>query len=346
MQFSFQDHLTANKAAFAEELIADQSYHALKELCAKFPFDTTTQFGFESRLGNPEAFCDFFFQFNRDSLGSSIVAGKSPITGLPENLKLDPLWKRITNLFHVWTTPGNLLYKSLNEIWLEFDYQEMAYNLNPNLFFGMAEDKGTARMVQWESMYQILNEIYRILFDIPFPEKLAVNLKVSIFKLPEGINIYQTGLMIPRQTEAVRLVTGKMTAESLVHYLSEVQWPGNLDEVEKLVGLYLKPFDYFTLQLNIGEKIHAYLGIEMYFDKKPQPKFSPRWGEALAIFESNQLVIREKQEALLRFGGKTRVNHLFPISYIRLLSHFKLVYRPDAPLECKGYFGAIINHAD
>ena len=342
MKRTFLDHLSTNETAFTVPLLAEIPLHALKALCMHFPFDMASNFGFESRLGKPEAFCDFFMLIYRDSPGAQIMAGKSHITDLSEHLRTDPLWQRISRLFEAWTTPGHPLYATVKEFWLEFDYHETSYNLSPNLFFGIAEDKEANKEIQWETTQHVLDQIYQILFDIPFPETLARNMQKYILKLPENTRLYQTGFMIPRQTEAIRLVLSKMTTDELIQYLVDIKWPGDLNEVKQMIEQYYTPFDYFLTQINVGKEIHPYLGVEMYFDKASQPQFNPKWATAFDLLEKDALLSQDKREALLHFCGKTKMNYLYPVKYIRGLNHIKLIYKQHYPIECKGYFGTII----
>ena len=315
---------------------------ALKELCSLFPFDQTRDFGFESRLGEPAAACDFSFLIEKGAKGAKILAGKNPLSDLHESLLADPLWQRIRNLFIAWNTQGNLLAGSLRSIWLEFDYDGISYNRCPNIFFGIISDDKAGRKGQVESTIRILDEIYRILFDISFPGELSANLGMSVLALPEHAGLCQTGLMIPRHNEVFRLVLTQINAGCLESYLRDIGWPGDFQKVRFLTDRYSGLFDSFACNINIGKEILPYLALEMMFKNLGQPRFNPKWEAALDILESDKLVTREKREALLSFCGKTKCEFPYPANYLRGINHLKIVYKEDAPIECKGYFGTMI----
>jgi len=315
---------------------------ALKVLCSLFPFNQTRDFGFESRLGEPAAACDFSFLIEKGTEGAKIFAGKNQLSDLHESLLADSIWQRIRNLFIAWNTQGNLLDGSLRSIWLEFDYDGISYNRCPNIFFGIIAEGKAGRKAQVESTIRVLDEIYHILFDISFPDELLANLGMSVLALPEHAGLYQTGLMIPRHKEAVRLVLTQIKAGRLESYLRDIGWPGDFQKARFMIDRYSGLFDSFACNINIGKEILPYLALEMMFKNLGQPRFNPKWEAAMNFLESDKLLTREKREALLSFCGKTKCEFPYPANYLRGLNHLKIVYKENSPIECKGYFGTMM----
>ena len=342
MKLSFAYHIDIISNPLQPALMGVGCMDALKELWSLFPFDQTRDFGFESRLGEPAAACDFSFLIGKGSEGAKIFAGKNPLSDLHDSLLADSFWQRIRNLFIAWNTQGNLLAGSLRSIWLEFDYDGISYNRCPNIFFGIIVDKEAGRIAQSEAILRVLDEIYGILFGIPFPNEMAGNLKTAVHALPEHAGLYQTGLMIPRHKEAVRLVLTQINAGRLESYLRDIGWPGDFQKVRFLTDRYTGLFDAFACNINIGKEILPYLALEMLFKNLSQPRFNPKWAAALDVLESDKLVTREKREALLSFCGKTKCTFPYPLNYLRGLNHLKIVYKENAPIECKGYFGTMM----
>jgi hypothetical protein len=346
MKSTFLDHLNIVVPNLQPSLLGEGSSGHLAQLCSLFPYDTTQDFGFESRLGDPKANCDFFLQIRKGTPGALMLAGKSSISNLSGQLLEDPFWQRIVRLFQIWTDAEHIISQSVEVFWLEFDYQETGYNLTPNLFFRIAESSGEDRITQWKLRRYVLDEIYRILFDIPFPSDLADNLKVCIDALPNSGGLYQIGFMIPRKTEAIRLVLAKIRLDEIENYLNKIDWPGEMGIVKNLAGTYSSKFDYFVININIGKTILPYLSFEMYFQNLYQPQFGPRWGEVMDSLESEQLLTSQKRSSLVRFCGKIISNGLFPVRYFNGINHLKLVYKRNSPIECKGYFGTMIRTVD
>ena len=342
MKLSFADHIEISSTPLHSTLMGGGSMDSLKELCSLFPFDLSRDFGFESRLGEPAAACDFSFLIGKDTEGAKILAGTSPMSDLHENLLADPLWQRIRKFFIAWNTQGHLLDVSVGSVWLEFDFDGISYNRCPNIFFGIIVDEKAGRKAQSEGTLRVLDEIYRIITGTPFPDEMAGSLRTAVHALPEHANLYQTGLMIPRYMEAVRLVLTKINAVRLEAYLRDIGWPGDFQKVRFLTDRYAGLFDYFACNINTGKEILPYLALEMLFNNLSQPRFNPGWEAALDVLESDNLVTSGKREALLSFCGKTKCRFPYPANYLRGLNHLKIVYKENAPIECKGYFGTMI----
>jgi len=342
LKHSLADHIEVIARTIQPGLMGAGCKDSLKELCSIFPFDQTRDFGFESRLGETAAACDFSFLIMKDSDGAKILSGENQISDLHESTLADPFWQRIRNFFIAWNSQGHLLAGSVDSVWLEFDYDGISYNRCPNIFFGIIADSKTGQKAQGQSRIRVLDEIYHILFDIPFPDELSENLRMAINALPEHASLYQTGFMIPRQTEAVRLVLTQINADRLEPYLRDIGWPGDFQIARLLTDRYAGLFDYFACNINIGKEILPYLALEMIFNNLSQPGFNPRWVTALDLLESDKLVSPEKREALLRFCGITKCGFPHHANYLRGINHLKIVYKKNKPFECKGYFGTMM----
>ena len=342
MKYSFGDHFSAITPGISPALLAPGHLHAVEELCSMFPFDAATDFGFETRLGNREATCDFFLQIRKEGEGAGIMAGKSKVSLLSPSLLSIPFWQKISELFSAWTDASSFLHKRLESFWLEFDCMESAFNPIPNIFFKIIEKEATTRS-QWLSVLEVLDEIYRILFGIKFPAGLGRNLKRCFEALPQHAVISILGFMIPRKTEAVRLILSRLREDSLIEYLKDIRWPGEMDVIQKMVTNYAVKFDHFSCNLHIGKTVLPSFGIEMYLKDLSQPRWDPRWKEIFDFLEAENLLLREKREGLTSYTSKKTVSYLVPVHYMNGINHLKLVYKPGMPLECKGYFGTMIN---
>ena len=346
MKQSFLDHISIVAPFLQPVLMCKESFTSLADLCSLFPVDISRDFGFETRLAGSEGNCDFFLQIRKNTEGALIMAGESAITSLSDRLLEKPFWEKIRKLFKSWNHPEDILNQVIDTFWIEFDYQQGSYNLIPNIFFGISEIEETDSGVTWKSIQKILDEIYHCLFDIPFPQVLHENLKLCLFNLPENARLYQVGIMVPRKSEAIRLVLVKIRNSELEKYLKEIGWPGEFEEISRLQDRYSQGFDYLVYNINIAENVLPFLGIELYGNILPQPLISQAWNGYMEFLHAEQLLTREKKEALNHFCSKKTVKHFYQISYISGVNHLKLVYQKNAPPEFKGYFGTRIRTAE
>ncbi len=342
MQYTFKDHFKTIAPVLSTALLGPVHIQAVEDLCSLFPFDAAAVFGFETRLGNPEATCDFFLQIRKDREGPGILAGESEFARLSPVLLNNPFWHKISRLFAEWFDVSSLLNERLELFWLEFDCLESSFNPIPNIFFKITRIN-EPRNAQWESMLEVLNEIYRILFGIKFPAGLGESLKRCIEALPPFANIYQVGFMIPRKTEAVRLILTGFREHSIFEYLKDIRWPGEIDYIHKMVDRYAVKFDHTAFNLHIGETVLPLFGTEMYLRDMSQPLWDPRWNEIFDFLGAENLILPAKRKGLGSYSSKKTVSHLFPVNYISGINHLKMVYKPGLSLECKGYFGTMIN---
>ena len=335
----FLHHFSVIEDSIAKTLLSACHIKAVNELFSLFPLGITADFGFETRLANPEATCDLFFMIKKEQEGVAILAGNSHVAGLSPILLNHPFWKKLSALFKAWTDPDSILFSKLEVIWFEFDYQVTSHNLIPNLFFSIKKEDKDSALAEWDSIHRVLDEIYRLLFGIIFPEELAGTLKQSILSLPDEARICMVGFTVPRKTEAVRVLVSGLKKDSLSDYLQSVEWHGDQDAVLKLISRYKRKFDYEVYNSHIGAVVLPILGIEMYYKELRQPTWEPRWKEAFDLLEQDELLISPKRLGLTGFVGRKIVSGLFGLRYLTGINHLKLVYSKGLPIECKGYFG-------
>jgi hypothetical protein len=339
---TFANHISDIGDKFSPDLLAPAYLKELKELCGLFPFDISADFGFESRLGDPAPFCDFFLEIREKSEGAAVLAGKSRISSLSPSLLEDPAWQKISALFSEWTNPGSFLEEKVFLFWLEFDFVGPGYNPVPNLFFQIRNAKGMTGPDQWSSMKRVLDEMYLILFGIRFPDDLGHTMNRSILELPKEAFVFQFGLMLPRKTEAVRLIIAGLDTKHLSSYLDRLNWSGEKGVIENLIAKYQHRFDYAVVNLHLGNEILPDLGLELYLKNLKQPNWEPRWKENFHFLESESLLLESKRIGLIGYCVKKTVAHLYKVNYVNGINHLKLVYKKGMPLGLKGYFGTYI----
>jgi len=344
MKYSLLDHFSVIEPCISPALMDKTSVDSVKKLCALFPFDLADDFGFESRLGNREAYCDFMLQIKKGSKGAAILAGQSPIASIADPLREDPFWEKISRLFTIWTHPDTMLSQMVADFWFEFDWQGISYNHIPNIFFDIKRGNHPNRLMHWQSIHQVLDVIYSTLFDIPFPMDMAATVKSCIISLPDKVRLYSIGFMVPRKTEAVRLVISGLKPETCFNYLQEISWPGEEDVIRDQVSLFSEKFDSIMYNLNIGSEVLPYLGLEMFWKDLRRSTCGPQHIDALAFLDSPTLLLESKKEAIIGFCGRKSVSYFYPVLYVNGINHFKYAYKKNTPPELKGYFGTMIRN--
>ncbi len=336
---SFKNHLQSISANLPEEVLGSKGFERLTDLCEHFPFDTAMDFGFETRLGQPEPCCDFFMQVKRGSAGHTILAGQSNLACLSPGLMKYPAWQRLTTFFSAWGDPCSDFAGSISQIWLEFDNETDLFDPVPSIFIQWMPHDGDGKGESTRSFTERLDEISMLLTGCRFPDSTLTTIGRCLLNLPPDAIIALSGFMLPRKTEAVRLIVSKIPLRQIDAYLSSIDWPGDTGYIRTLTDRYAGLIDHAAYNIHIDKQLKPYLGIEMYLKQNTYTRYDPRWEAVFDALNEDSLVLDPKRRGLRKFPGVTSFSHFYPVRYHYLINHLKLVYKEGFPNECKGYFG-------
>ncbi len=266
----------------------------------------------------------------------------------------NPMWTRLLTFVSEWQESSSFLRSTISEIWLEFDAEpEMAATQPtvtplPAFFFGLPQN-ASASVDSIAASENVLDQ----LLGREHWSALQHNLHRCFDACPEEAFVSHIGVMLSRSTEALRINIKRLQPDTVIAYLQQVDWPGDADELAKLMDVLDGHVDRITLCLDVGRTLSPRVGLECILLK--QPPEEARWGSLLAHLVEQGLCLPEKASALLRWPGRTTPltttvdwpdrlictslqqspDHF--TSIVRRLSHIKVVYQPTAPLEAKGY---------
>jgi hypothetical protein len=145
--------------------------------------------------------------------------------------------------------------------------------------------------------------------------------------------------MLSRHPDVLKINVGT-AADLLPDYLTRIGWAGSTKEVEKILDRYCRDADHILVDLITRDTIPPKIGIGLFSDPTDA---EIGWSFLLRQWVRDGLCSMEERDALLAWPGSSHVvyrDHLWPTLMRRKL-FFKLVYRPDRPLEVKAYLGFI-----
>jgi hypothetical protein len=176
-----------------------------------------------------------------------------------------------------------------------------------------------------------------------------------IEKMPKGASLFQVGTMLSRSTNDVRLYINKVRSQNILSYLNALGWSEADGTFETLITDFEEKADRFVLSFDVTpDGIEPRIGLECSFEENRYHQ-EKRWEDVFEYFVQKGMCLPEKRDALLRYpgvdypddfsGGVMRpfvsvsqhLDEIFSGALVRYISHVKVVYIPNHPLEAKAY---------
>jgi hypothetical protein len=351
------DFLCLVEPHLSEVLISPQNYAEIKNLIDYFTGNITSFFGFESSLNTSDNESDFLFAVSskrgeREALLHLIENGNFPDTFCQK-----PEWQRITKFTLAWTDPNSILFHKVLGLWFEFDSENLVSDVpTPNIFIHpvpiqMCPSKDISQHT-W-----LIHTALPILKGRRLPKIIEQKIMNCIQKLPLDSSLFQVGIMLSRPTSQIRLVMKRMHPNQIIPYLNSIGWTDETNGLSSLIDELAKYITRIVLHISVGEKIDNKIGIECSFYPDLYNK-ETRWTDFLTFLTEKGLCLSKKKSAVVHFPGvdqedttndfdlksymtavKITENDNFSRALVRYISHIKLSYEPNYPLEAKVYSG-------
>ncbi|WPL16503.1 hypothetical protein Thiowin_01459 [Thiorhodovibrio winogradskyi] len=342
---SLDDHVAAALGPLrVQGLIGAEARDRAAVVARLIPAAACSFFGFECRLGEAADEADFL----------ACIAGADPnrshwaAAGAPEGG--DPVWERLAVFSRRWADPSESINTAVNNIWLEFDLDRPpATPAIPSLFLG---SDALARGQAAPADHAWLIEAAEALTGSPMTPARRATLAPVLAALPEGADLFQFGMMLSRPRPILRLCLRGIPRAGLMPFLNAIDWPGDPQELARLLDRYGPLVDDIFLDLDAGSGIHAKLGLECYLDTGPEQP--ARLQALLQRLDEDGLVVASKRNALPAWYGITHEKWrpaLWPADlarrerpsprhsgvFLRTIHHIKLTLDPPAPMSAKAY---------
>jgi hypothetical protein len=302
--------------------------------------------GFECRLCEKKSLIDFHQGIVANDNDLAIFEHHISSSSLLDNI----IWNSIRRFCARLRNSSSPLHGKVNRIVLEFDNCSLPSPISfPSLFIGLIRNQSS------EQLLTVVKAALEMLLDESGNLELLQNLRLCFDGCSDGAYITDLGIMLSRHSEAVRINVSGITPAQLQDYLSCIQWQGPANDLETTFMHLLGFVDHVVLCLDVGTKVYTKIGLECFFDKASGKE--PPWATFLDNLVENGLCTPAKRDALLTWPGYTdpttcaapwpdnlivesmlKESDKFSLFH-RELSHIKINYQPNHPLEAKGYFG-------
>lgn len=350
-------YLSSVESHIAEEFISKQNYEEMKTLASSFTGCITSFFGFETRLNNPDASSDYLFAVSsqgkeRETLANQFLTGK-----LPQSFYSTNEWKNIGKFVTTWADPSSALYNKVLGLWFEFDMVDHSEKVPiPCVFLHtipiQPNNSDSIQSCNWLTSFAL-----PLLTGQKLPEVVEQRVQDAIRKLPEGVSVFQVGVMLSRATSGIRLVLNKIQPGQIIPYLKTLGWSDKNEQLSNFIDELTRQGTHIILHITIGEKgVDPKIGLECSFYPF-RYNFETRWSVFLDYLVQKGWCLSEKKDALLRFPGVNQEDMTTSFnldSYVKItsssdtgssgvlvryISHVKLVFLPTQPPEAKVYSG-------
>jgi hypothetical protein len=348
-RFSLGDFLPIIEKKISSQLISKAAFNKIKKHADMLPGQISSFFGFECVLDTPATTADFLFCSTQLQSHSKILTGLHKSIPMPASLYQMPAWKIVQQFCIDWEDDSSPMFQQLYNIWLEFDIAQSTPPYVPSIFFGTLppekQDESARRAT-------ILDALKRLMPEATEGQR-ALTINTVFRHLPPNAYIFQVGVMLSRQSPAIRLCLRNISNDLIVETLIKIGWTGNVEELSHLIQEISPLCDRIDIDIDIGEQIGEKIGIECSFGRNPNTlnlmKNYTRW------LVGKQLTTQEKASALVDFNGLIHQDaepDIWPEFLLKMaalsghdnanhiaywLHHIKLVYRSDQALSAKAY---------
>jgi len=349
-------YLSSVESNIPDVLISAQNFTEMKKLASHLTGGITSFFGFESHLNSSDARADFLFAVSskrgeREALAQVFTNGS-----LPKEFRSMKEWQNVGKLAAAWADPSSVLYDKVIGLWFEFDTAVSSETSVPSIFIQIPSIRIDApediQKCSWLTQIAL-----PLLTGQPLSEKMEHRFIHALQQLPKGASVLHVASMLSRAANGLRLIIYKINPKDIVPYLKSLGWSDNKNEFTTLIKEIERVASRIVLHINITENgIDQKIGLECAYHPD-QYNLETRWEVFFDYLIEKNACLPEKKALLLDFLGveqddatqefdltsyQTAVRiqqNDFSAALVRYISHIKICYKPNHPIEAKVYPG-------
>lgn len=341
---------------YISPLISPEKFKAIISVAKHFPGNLTSFLGFEIHLGDIRQHADWAFAVSGAGDDRVVFENLLKQGNFPATFMQQPEWKQIALFSKAWTNKESLLRKKVKCFWLEFDMPEMQSDIFiPSVFFGPEKPPEGGSSASESQFGWLINGALPLLRGQRLPEKIKEQIICCIQKIPKGSSLFQVGTMLSRSTNDVRLYINKIHPQRIIPYLNALGWHDTDNQLRELIRDIAAKAERFVLSFDVtADGIGPRIGLECSFEENRYHE-EARWQPLFEYLVERGMCLPEKRDALLQYPGvdhtddftsgvmkpfvsvSQHLDDIFSGSLVRYLSHVKVVYVSDRPMEAKAY---------
>lgn len=334
---AFAEVLGGCRPLIPAALIGPHGWERLMDRARRLPGTVLdTYFGFEFRLGEPDAEADLFVvcRPGTDIVRHYMAEGARAEPGSPAAAFAAALREQAEN-------PGSFMARSVVSTVLEYDLAGLPAGRPPpppGIFLaprGAGDGPGAHRdpagllaalagAVGWNGHAALLPHVERV-----------------FAAASETGYIFQTGALPGRSPKAFRILLRGFENEEVPALLKRLEWPGPVEAAADALAFMNDLVAYVAVSVDVTERgVAPRLGLELYRGPKWYAVDRTVWRPFIARLEERGWCLPEKAAGLRRWPGSERLIGPGGMHLVRQgINHVKLTIGPDTPIAAKAYAG-------
>lgn len=316
-----------------------------------------SDFGFEIPMCRDEYGADFMVSSNKRCNGPGFF-----MKYLMQKNQYDSVLGRFMLFWHAMEKGTYKINAFIDDICFEYDLMKNPdINPNPCVFFYPASSEEKYRLpLLSNDVVSLISEFEDAIQEecVSYSAKMSLLKVLGVVKSQFGPHKkVMIGVMIARGTDSVRLVININKKSDMMVFLSEIGWPGDIDNLSTLLDSWDRIADNINMNIDIGKEVSDRIGFELYCSKPSQKVVEEfKWKKLFDYCVLNRLCDEQKILSLSNYSGykifNDIANHssdvgsdcpllysLSQITLIRRLYHMKIILDSVAGLKCKSYIG-------
>lgn len=351
------------RSAFPTELFGGVHWQRLLERAADLPAAAVNSvFGFEIRLGRPEAASDFCIVIPADGEVNAHFMGR-PSSGEPSpadqacSSRLDTgdgvahhrfAGDCLAACLREMSCSGSFAKTAIVEGSTTLEYDVVRPHADPPpppaVFWSLAKPLQTSQVNDLARLLAIASGLG---LRCPVPDAAAPPVPGWTSELRDVVNvtskygrIVQVGTFVGRNQDGVRVIVGRVEPRQITRLLMAIRWPGPVSAAAHAVSTYALPGMLLAVAVDVRrDGVGSRLGLEMAM---PGGWAACRWQPWRSLFDillENGLCRADKAAGLRRWCGVTRLYGRRLHFLAGGINHVKIGVEEDE-IEAKAYLGA------
>ncbi len=274
-----------------EQLFDPLAWEQIRRIAGTFP--PLSGAILEYHFGRGARRTDFSIRATSSDGGREVLAGTHPLWSIADPVVDGKYWQTIQAFAHCWSDPEQLLFRAIENVWLEFDIRpSRGSHAQPALFFDLDRH---ARLSPGEKagVLQVALKACNYRLDPEFFGYLRERLEL----LPTHLQLYYIGLLWSRPHRPLRISLVGSEKAALASYLRENMPKEEARVWRSVLSTYAPETQKLMLNLDVYPEPDSKVSVEVFMKNERE------WAPYFDFLVKRGLFSAREAEAILSWSG-------------------------------------------